>query len=199
MAVGQKSLAFNDLHTKILHCIACTARQEAAAPVPGVGNFEAGILFIGRNPGKTEDLEGRPFIGPAGGVLDDFLNDCQLTRGNIYLTNMILCHTYKDRKPTSPEIRTCTAIHLRPLIELMKPFLVVTLGGEASEAVGNVKGITKNHGDAIRHESGFWMIPCLHPGAILHAPQYRHQLKYDSTQIRRFLANKDEMSADLTD
>lgn len=195
MTASQKSQAYDELHTAIRSCVACTARQEAAAPVPGVGNYESGILFIGRNPGKMEDLDGRPFIGPAGAVLDGFLADCHLTRDDIYLTNLILCHTYKDRKPAAAEIKTCARLHLMKLLVIMKPFLVVTLGGEASEAVGNVKSISVNHGEATRHQSGFWMIPCLHPGAILHDPRYAHQLKYDSTQIRRFMVNKAEMLA----
>jgi uracil-DNA glycosylase len=173
-------LTLTRLHTQIRACTACPARPEAASPVPGIGN-KTGILFMGRNPGRTEDIEGKPFTGPSGRILDQFLAMCGLTRSDIYLTNTILCHTYKDREPTSQELKTCLGLHFKPLLELIHPYLVVTMG----------------NGTVIKHKAGFYMIPTYHPGAVLYDSSSRSNLVYSATQIRRFLAHRETLLKEI--
>ena len=89
------------------------------------------------------------------------------------------------------------SLNLLPMLKLLDPYLVITLGAQASEAVIRGIKISKDHGKIFRHAAGFWVIPCYHPGAELYDLRQRDNVEFDAVQIRRFLARKDEFISEL--
>jgi uracil-DNA glycosylase family 4 len=184
------------LHMRIRNCTACSARADAAEPVPGIGK-KTGIVFVGRNPGKNEDIQGRPFIGPSGIVLDQFLAACGLTRDDVYITNIALCHTYEDRELTKQELSTCVKSHFIPVISHLHPYLIVAMGREAAKTIANVTALAKSNGQLIKHKRGFWVIPMFHPASVLYNEASRVQLEYAAMQIKRFLAHRKSLLEEI--
>ena len=177
----------------IYTCNACTARPEARWPVAGKGDPTSGILLVGRNPGDTEDQEREPFVGPAGTELDGFLKNAGTDRSQLFLVNLINCHTAKDRPPKKAEIAVCVNLHLRKYILTLRPWLVIAMGAEAAFELARAKPISRKHGDLTRHPAGFYVLPTLHPAAPLHNPALRGQFNYDSNQLGKTLRHKAEL------
>lgn len=196
MALKQSS--WSELRQAVLGCTACQIRQEAVRPVPGIGPTNTGIVFVGRNPGIIEDLQGNPFIGPAGQALDQlFFPVCGLTRQNIFLTNLVLCHTIGDEEPSLDVVKICIGQHLFKQLPLLSPFLVVTFGALPAFTLVGALTISREHGRLFKSKRGFYIIPCLHPGAALYKPSLRDEVKQDAKQVRRFLANKERYMESL--
>ena len=114
-------------------CTACSCRAEAKQVVPGVGIVNASIMILGRNPGKDEDKHGFPLIGRGGEELDTWIEKLGLDRAKLVVTNLVKCHTQKDRVPKAPEIQTCAGLWLRKEFQSLPQLQVVMpLGGEAA-------------------------------------------------------------------
>ena len=191
---------WSNLRKEILACSDCNIRQEAIKPVPGVGTLGTGILFLGRNPGKTEDLNGEPFIGPAGKILNQlFLPACRLARKDIFLTNIVLCHTYQDEEPSLDCVRICMRKHLYNLLPVLAPYLIVTFGALAAFTLVGYISITKEHGKLYRNKRGFYIIPAYHPGSALYNPNLKEAIKHDAAKVGAFLAEKDKYVAQLNE
>lgn len=132
---GYYRLPFYD---QLLQCTKCPCRQEARRVVPGEGLIDAEFLVLGQNPGEEEDVQARPFIGRGGDELNSWLVALGLDRKKILLTNVVKCHTTKNRVPRQSEVNTCTQAwlrqeiacftHLKVLIPLGKPATKVILG-----------------------------------------------------------------------
>lgn len=181
------------LHEEVRQCTACPLRQEAVAPVPPlIGSEYDGVLFVGKAPGKDEDIRGLPFQGPSGEVLDQFLGWCGLNRKQIGITNLVLCHGLDDRDPTRDEVRTCANLWLKRYLAILEPFLVVTMGAPASKHLVGIGSMSADHGKLYWHKGGFWVVPCFHPAAVLHRPELRGELEFDAFQIKSFLENLDQ-------
>lgn len=120
----------------LLNCRACSCRDEARRPVPGVGPREAEIMIIGQNPGSDEDVEGVPFIGAGGQELDRWLRVLGLRRDRIIVTNAVLCHTDRNRVPNRFEIVTCRDQWMgKTLAFCTQVQVLVPLGRPALESV----------------------------------------------------------------
>jgi uracil-DNA glycosylase family 4 len=174
------------LMSQCVSCVACPAHTEAQAPVPGLGNAESEIVLIGRNPGINEDKEGAPFVGAGGQLLDRVLEKANIDRTKVYVTNMVHCHTEKDRPPDSSEIAACIDIWLKFELKIIRPKLIIGFGDQVSQAVlglpskqARLKAINRNFGD---FECP--VIICIHPGAPLHNPRMMKHLIDDSAFIR---------------
>src|SRR5919201_702203 len=125
-------------------CKLCKGRTKA---VPGEGNPNAKILFIGEGPGFHEDRQGRPFVGPAGQFLDELLSSINLRRSDVFITNVVKCRPPNNRDPLPEEIAACND-YLDRQIDAIKPEVIVTLGRySASKFFGNEK-ISAIHGTA---------------------------------------------------
>lgn len=117
----------------IVGCTACSARLECRAPVP----FEPSAskyVIVGRNPGRTEDAEGRPFVGPGGKLLDEWIERSGMSRADFWITNLIKCYTTNDRPPTDHEINTCVQHHLFRELGVANARIVIPLGKQALHA-----------------------------------------------------------------
>ena len=147
-------------------CTACPLRETCRQTVFGVGSETAEVLFVGEGPGKTEDEEGVPFVGPAGKLLDELLAAIGLTREHVYIANIVKCRPPMNRDP-KPEERAACMPHLKRQMELLAPKLVVCLGRiAAQELISPEFRVTQEH--------GFWNIRgsyeimgTWHPAALL--------------------------------
>lgn len=173
----------------ILECT-CALRDHATQAVPGAGNPNAQILFIGEAPGKNEDLEGLPFVGAAGKFLNEMLASIQLKREDIFITNVVKYRPPNNRDPLPDEKEACRE-WLAEQIKIIDPRLIVTLGRHALENFIPGKMISEIHGQAFRRtfddlgERVFFVL--YHPAAALYNGGMRETLKNDFKKIPKVL------------
>ena len=149
--------------------------------VPGHGNPEAKIMFIGEGPGYHEDIQGLPFVGPAGQLLDDLLGEIGLNRKDVFITNVVKCRPPQNRDPQPDEIGECSK-YLDRQIELIDPDVIVTLGRYSLARYLPGEKISRVHGSA-RTIDGRTVIAMYHPAAALHQPSLRQTISEDFQKI----------------
>jgi uracil-DNA glycosylase len=157
-------------------CTACSLHKNATQTVFGEGLKRARLMLIGEQPGDREDIEGHPFVGPAGRVLDEALEEAGIDRGDAYVTNVVkhFKWTPKGRRrihqsPKAEEIRAC-APWLEAELDVVNPEVMVCLGATAVRAVIGTKArVMKDHGEFLESRLGRTAMPTLHPSAILRA------------------------------
>lgn len=151
----------------ILQCRNCPLCQERTYAVPGEGNGDApDILFVGEGPGAEEDQQGRPFVGKAGQLLDKMIEAMGYKREQVYITNVVKCRLSNNRKPLPEEMGICLP-YLRQQIRLIRPKVIVGLGGTALEGLlGKKVGITRMRGVWQEYE-GIRLMPTFHPADLL--------------------------------
>ena len=181
-------------------CQACDLFKHATQVVFGNGPVSASVVFIGEQPGNEEDLQGVPFVGPAGHLLDRALEEAGIERAEVYVTNVVKHFKFEERgkrrihkKPNSSEIDACHP-WLEAEISLIKPKIIVCLGATAAQAIlGRAYRLTKERGTFMPHEWAPFVTATIHPSAILRAPdeQQRHQqykeLVEDLKQVKKKL------------
>lgn len=167
---------------RIASCEVCTDLCVAATnPVPGEGNPDADIMFIGEAPGAKEDLSGRPFVGAAGKFLAEMLAEIDLKREDVYITNVVKYRPPGNRDPKPEEIKACLPLLMRQ-IEIIKPKLLVLLGRHAMNIflpdlkISHVHGLPKRRGDLV-------FLPLYHPAAALYNGGMRQTLLDDFARI----------------
>ncbi|MBN2435157.1 MAG: uracil-DNA glycosylase [Spirochaetes bacterium] len=163
-------MLFNSLKTEILNCNRCALSATRNNVIFGEGNPKADIFIIGEAPGKVEDIQGRPFVGPSGQLLDRILEACGFTREtHIFISNIIKCRPPNNRVPTADEVKTCMPWLYRQ-IELVDPKIIILLGATAlKNMVGQNHRITREHGSWITLNNRLAM-PVYHPSALLRDP-----------------------------
>jgi uracil-DNA glycosylase len=157
-------------------CTACDLHKDATQTVFGEGLKRARLMLIGEQPGDREDIEGHPFVGPAGGVLDQALEQARIERADAYVTNVVKHFKWKPQgkrrihqTPRAEEIRACSP-WLEAELEVVDPELLVCLGATAVKAViGSKARVMKDHGEFLESRFGRTAVPTLHPSAILRA------------------------------
>ncbi len=127
MDLEEKQSKIEKLRAQIASCTRCSLHKTRTHTVPGEGDVNADIMFIGEAPGRNEDLQGKPFVGRAGDVFDKLLDSIGLTRDQIYLCNILKCRPPQNRNPLSSEISTCVG-SLDLQIKLVNPKVIGTLG-----------------------------------------------------------------------
>lgn len=182
-----KKKLLNEINARHILCCTCSLRDTATYPVPGDGNPDADILFIGEAPGKNEDLQGIPFVGAAGKFLNEMLASIGLKREDIYITNVVKYRPPENRDPFPEEKAACRE-WLTDQINLIDPVLIVTLGRHALENFLPGKKISEVHGQAFRRtftDMGDRVFFALyHPAAALYNGGMRETLKQDFLKIR---------------
>tara|TARA_B110000014_G_scaffold257643_1_gene242528 strand:+ start:367 stop:1017 length:651 start_codon:yes stop_codon:yes gene_type:complete len=154
-----------NLYKEIADCPNCELARERTQTVPGSGPVPCDLMLIGEAPGKNEDEQGLPFVGRSGALLDQLLADIELTRDDVYITNVVKCRPPENRDPTPTEVATCGDFLSRQ-IELVNPRVIVTLGKFAMARWFSGMTISKLRGQAIS-ESGRWIMPVFHPAYVL--------------------------------
>lgn len=177
--------ALSALAAEIRACTACPLHRGARQAVPGEGSAESGILFLGEAPGYNEDVQGRPFVGAAGQLLDQLLAGIGLDRGRVFITNVVRHRPPENRDPLPEEVAACHVWFERHLAAL-RPKVVVTLGRHAMYKFFPGESISRVHGRA-RKKDGITIFPVFHPAAALHQPSLRAALAEDFQALARFL------------
>ena len=158
-------------------CKACDLWRSGTQTVFGEGAAGATVMFVGEQPGNDEDLAGRPFVGPAGRLLDQALEEAGIDRGETYVTNAVKHFKWEPRgkrrihqKPNWTEMTACRP-WLETEIELVKPKVVVALGATAAQTfLGRQFRVTKQRGVALESELHPCVVATVHPSSILRAP-----------------------------
>ena len=165
------------LREAVQHCEGCDLYKNATQAVLGAGPPGAAAMLVGEQPGDQEDLAGKPFVGPAGKVLDEALAAVGIARGEVYVTNAVKHFKWEPRgkrrlhqKPTLGEVRAC-----RPWLEaelaVVKPRGIVCLGATAAQSLmGPQFRITRDRGQFFETDWAEWLTATLHPSAILRMP-----------------------------
>jgi len=172
---------------EIAACQRCDLAKGRLKTVPGEGAARPDILFIGEAPGWHENQQGRPFVGPAGHLLDELLASIGLQRRDVYIANVVKCRPPNNRDPLPVEIDSC-APFLDRQIALLQPKLIVTLGRFSmatffpGESIGKIHGRPARKGDIV-------VLPMYHPAAALHQPSLRKVIEEDMKVIPRILAS----------
>lgn len=173
---------WDQIETMLHHCCRCCLNQNRIQPVMGRGNHHANLMFIAEAPGAQEDLQGIPFVGPAGRILDILLASANLRREDIYITNLIKCHPPGNRDPKPEEQDACIP-YLRCETALLHPPIIVCLGRIAAQKLIDPQfKISKQHG-SWSYRKGYWLTAVYHPSAILRDPSKLEETKKDFQTI----------------
>jgi uracil-DNA glycosylase family 4 len=182
--------ALRALHDTLRDCSLCALSRGRTQVVFGVGDPKAELMFVGEGPGFHEDRQGEPFVGQAGKLLTELLGGIGLTRGDVYIANVVKCRPPENRDPAPDEIEACKP-HLMRQIAIIRPRVVCTLGRFATKLLAETElSMTAIHGKAkTREMSGVETIifPVFHPAAALYTPANRQVLAEDFTRLRRLL------------
>ncbi len=185
----------DDIAKEVRVCTKCHLSKTRTNAVPGEGNKQAQILFIGEAPGYHEDIQGRPFVGQAGKLLDSLLKEIGLERKNVFIANIIKCRPPGNRDPQPDEINTCIPYLLRQ-ITVIKPKVICTLGRFSfAEMMQRKVFISSEHGKPFKTGSenrlgeGLSVFPLYHPAAALHQPNLLNDLKEDFLKLQKFLTS----------
>jgi DNA polymerase len=169
---SEKAAALADLRARALACAKCPHLAASRKNVVfGVGNLDADLMFVGEAPGADEDEQGEPFVGKAGQLLTRIIETMGLRRSDVYIGNILKCRpdtpgqTAGNRKPTPEEMQTCLP-YLQEQIDLIRPKVLVALGGTAMEGLLNLTGITKLRGHWHEYR-GIPLMPTYHPSYLL--------------------------------
>ncbi len=170
-------LSLKTLREEARHCRACHLWKNATQTVFGEGPQNAQMMLVGEQPGDKEDLAGKPFVGPAGLMLDRALDEAGIDRRKVYVTNAVKHFKFLPRgkirlhqKPNTPEIKACRQWYERELAAI-KPVLVVAMGATAAQCVFNkITPINKNRGRLIDLEDGIKALVTVHPSYLLRQP-----------------------------
>jgi len=181
---------------------ACPLAGTRTRLVFGAGNANADLMFVGEAPGANEDQQGLPFVGRAGKLLDDLLEEIGLQRGDVFITNVICCRPPGNRDPLPEEIEACRPYLLRK-IELIEPKIICTLGNFATKLLtGSPLGITKVHGRPQEREVAGRVVllnPLFHPAAALRTDSVKQLLREDFAKLPGLLAEHVPEEAEARD
>ena len=188
------------LRDDIEQCTKCGLAKTRNHVIFGEGSISGGILIIGEAPGRDEDLQGRPFVGKSGQLLDKILTACGFTRDkHVFISNIVKCRPPENRVPTPQEAAICMPWLLQQ-IELINPKIVILLGATALKyMIGPEHRITRERGNWINWRSRLAM-PVYHPAALLRDPNLKRDTWEDFKKIvfkYRELVNPQHYSAHI--
>ena len=188
------SLSYDEVKEIALKCKKCPLSRTRTNVVFGSGPVPCDLMLIGEAPGEQEDLQGEPFVGRAGKILDDLLQSISLKRADVYICNILKCRPPRNRNPLKSEIEACT-VFLDKQIENLQPKIICPLGNFATayilqkyglsvEKIGNVHGKTIPITNSVNK---MVIIPLYHPAAAIYNPNLKKILEQDFTQIKKYI------------
>ena len=181
--VGKK---WDELYNKCSECKGCELYKTRTNLVFGDGNREADVMFIGEAPGESEDLQGLPFVGASGQLLDRYFDAVGLPRKSVYIANILKCRPPKNRDPLPEEEDACIN-NLRAQLALIKPKIIVCLGRvSAKKLIKDDFKITAEHGKWFK-KGAYDMCAVYHPSALLRDVSKREDMLKDMWEIKRKL------------
>lgn len=176
-----------EIAAEIRACTRCGLCEGRTNAVPGEGPEGAAVMFVGEGPGAREDEQGRPFVGPAGQLLNQLLLQAGLRRPEVFITNIVKCRPPGNRDPQPQEVEACRE-YLVGQIATINPAVICTLGRPALQTlIDPSASISRVHG-APREIDGMTYIPLYHPAAALHQQSLRPVLVEDMRRLGPYLA-----------
>jgi len=176
-----------DIRDQVARCQQCKLGAAHARSVPGEGNPNAKVVFVGEAPGFYEDQQGKPFVGPAGKFLDELLKLAGFTRSDVFITNVVKHRPPANRDPEPDELEACEGF-LRAQIQAINPEVIVTLGRfSLGRFVPNVRAMRDIHGKALPY-NGMTVCAMYHPAAALHQGSLRAVLEQDFRNLPQIIA-----------
>jgi uracil-DNA glycosylase len=177
-----------ELERSVRGCTACGLHRERGTPVVGEGPLAARLMIVGSKPRRHEDLQGRPFAGATGNVLDHALSAAGLDRDDVYLTTLVKCRPVDDRTPSRAEVAACS-LHLREQLRLVAPEVIVALGAFATSVLlGRSVPLARVAGYRLDVFQGVTLVPTYHPAdAVRGVPQAAAALRRDLTVAKAVL------------
>lgn len=171
------------LYEKLESCTDCGLCKGRTNVVIGVGNPQSKIMLIGEGPGRDEDIQGYPFVGAAGQLLDKMLAAISLDRTKVYIANIVKCRPPQNRTPLEDEAMACLP-YLRAQVALIQPQIIVCLGKTAAMYVIDREiRITRDRG-IWRMKKGIWMLPTFPPAALLRDESKKRDAWHDMQSLR---------------
>jgi uracil-DNA glycosylase family 4 len=179
------------LFEEVKACTKCPLHETRGKAVFGAGNADADLMFVGEAPGAEEDRQGLPFVGRAGQLLNQMLEEIGLSREEVFIANVLKSRPPGNRDPQPIEIEACRP-YLFEQVRLIEPTVICTLGNFATKLLsGNPAGITKVRGAPQVHEIGgrpVFLLPLFHPAAALRTPAVKETLRGDFATLPGLLA-----------
>jgi DNA polymerase len=182
----------------VIKCTKCDLCKTRTNSVPGKGNFQSNVIFVGEAPGKNEDKNGEPFIGIAGKKLTIALEEAGISRDEIYITNIVKCRPPNNRVPSNIERNTCQE-YLKEEISIIKPKIICILGNTAFNSILGGSEIIKFRGKVARKNNLLYFIT-IHPAATIYNQKLVDVLKEDIIKLFsliRELKNGKDITVDI--
>lgn len=180
--------SLEDVANAVRHCNKCPLCEGRTHTVPGEGHPAARLMLVGEGPGATEDETGRPFVGKAGELLASILNSIGLSRETVFIANVVKCRPPSNRKPLPGEMAACLP-YLERQIALVKPAVLLALGGTAAEALLATKQSLGNLRGRVHSYRGIPLVVTYHPAALLRNPNWKKPT-WDDVRIARQLLER---------
>ena len=188
-------ISWENIEQQITNCRRCGLCKQRHSIVLGEGNRSADIMLIGEGPGAEEDAQGRPFVGKAGQLLDKMFSAIDITREELYITNVVKCRPPENRTPLDEEAEACLPI-LRMQYALIRPKIVVCLGATATRHVYEQEArITRVRGQW-KNKNGTLFIPTYHPAALLRDETKKKDVWADLQSIQQTYAAMRQTTAE---
>ena len=190
MAVAEKAAELERIANEVRQCCKCTLGSSRTNAVPGEGNPDARIMFVGEAPGADEDAQGRPFVGRAGQLLDKIIAACGLKRSDVFIGNILKCRPPGNRDPRADEIISCLP-YLQRQIEIIEPEILVALGAHAArtllnstKSIGQLRGQFHEYYTQIGRPS-VKLMPTYHTAYLLrnYSPDNRRKVWEDMKKV----------------
>jgi DNA polymerase len=191
-------MSLEEVRKRVIECTKCDLCKTRTHSVPGKGNFNSDVIFVGEAPGKNEDLKGEPFVGIAGKKLSLALENAGVTRDEVYITNTVKCRPPKNRVPSISEREACQE-YIQKEIQIIKPKIICVLGNTAFGSILGGNEITKFRGKVGRKDGLLYFIT-IHPAATIYNQGLIEVLKEDIKklfEVIRELKNGKEISIDI--
>jgi len=182
MSKGQRVAKIAALEKEINHCERCPLYETRTNAVPGEGDTNAVVMFVGEGPGFDEDRQGRPFVGRSGKFLTEVLSNVGIRREDVFITNVVKCRPPDNRDPQQKELDACSD-YLAQQVELVNPRIIVTLGRFSMKRWFPKGAITKIHGQIRNIGQGRVAVAMFHPAAALRNPKWRAEFENDFRKI----------------
>ena len=182
--------SLKQVYDEVLICQKCELCKTRTNTVFGEGNLHAKLMFIGEGPGQQEDEMGRPFVGPAGQLLDKMIAAIGMKREDVYIANIVKCRPPYNADP-KPEYAAKCIGYLREQVRFIHPKVIVCLGRIAAQhIIKETTGITRIHG-RVYERNGFYLVPTFHPAALLR-DESKKRLAWDDFKTIRDILKADE-------
>lgn len=170
------------IESEVLTCQRCPLALGRTHAVPGEGNLNSVVMFVGEGPGHDEDHQGRPFVGRSGQYLTETLERLGIARSDVYITNVVKCRPPQNRDPLPSELEAC-AEYLTRQVEIVNPRIIVTLGRFSMRRWFPDGAITRIHGRVRNIGRGRIAIAMFHPAAALRNPQWQKAFEEDMATL----------------